>query len=770
MKKFSKAAVKRVFTALRDDDSQYVRNALSEGLSPDAVDPEMERPLLLESISHYDYELAKDILALGAKVSCSDSYGQTPLHISVKEKEGLEVTKLLIDAGANVNAQDCNGCTPIVDCKNSELVDILIAAGADINLKINKSETLYSKSNAVVRSRLQEHGIKGIEGAGGRVIEAIVTHDPDLSEVHRIKSIGKSNDGNIWLSSYDGYHCFAKNGIVRYQFEDSFSPGSFASGKNGAIYFATNWGLLEFKSDVWKLYEPENSELHEGHLVEVINDLQGNIYCRAYDEFSISVFDGNNWRLIKPDAYLLNRADEQFFDINCMACTTDGNLLLGSDKGALIHDGEKWRAFRLNDESVSDLEENTIYDMLVDDSVIYLACSGGVLRYQDNHMQHIRPKGTNLIKAITVGNNEEVWACGSGLICLHGEQYERFTEEQYPLLNESPKGLVMADDAVLWFYSDRVLMTLQDGEICKIAGISGAEIQAKYEAEKARNKRNPLPKKAFISSELLPKELNELLEEVACDNLKLTALQKLIRPAIGLWLNKKVGKKDLEIGVSKFGGLPDLPEKTKWPMNPEDKSEPLPFLMQIQLEDVHEYDLVNELPSDGLLSFFCDTSADEIQGARVIYTPKTENLSRLEMPDDLAVRIGEEDYTAKLPELPLSYFPFFTAPSCEYFDEHAKLTEEELDNLSELPEKLRNLVKQPEGEFWSHLLGWADTIQGDVMDNKDTLLLQLFPAGQKQIASEVESWCYDSLVHFVAKTTQVSKQNFKKVVAEMVYT
>lgn len=142
---------------------------------------------------------------------------------------------------------------------------------------------------------------------------------------------------------------------------------------------------------------------------------------------------------------------------------------------------------------------------------------------------------------------------------------------------------------------------------------------------------------------------------------------------------------NVSIGESKFGGCPDLPSITSWPRGvlnvpeptpqfkqtypnyaylPPDGSFFLPFLAQINLSAIAEYDVEQLLPKDGMLYFFFNSSGypsdtglssgirDGIHSFeynyyglnsperwRVIYIPKTElNLERKQTPSDIPQR------------------------------------------------------------------------------------------------------------------------------------
>jgi uncharacterized protein YwqG len=93
----------------------------------------------------------------------------------------------------------------------------------------------------------------------------------------------------------------------------------------------------------------------------------------------------------------------------------------------------------------------------------------------------------------------------------------------------------------------------------------------------------------------------------------------------------------IQLGQSKFGGMPDLPANLEWPsMN----SAPMEFIAQIQLAEAQPYDSANLLPSHGLLSFFYDASQEtygadpkDKAGLKVLYlTEEASSLQRTDLP------------------------------------------------------------------------------------------------------------------------------------------
>jgi uncharacterized protein YwqG len=81
------------------------------------------------------------------------------------------------------------------------------------------------------------------------------------------------------------------------------------------------------------------------------------------------------------------------------------------------------------------------------------------------------------------------------------------------------------------------------------------------------------------------------------------AIAKEILPCVRLFA-KRSRDASIEMGATKLGGLPDLPEASEWPCR---NGVPLSFIAQINVAALPEFGGLNELPPNTLLSFFYDT-------------------------------------------------------------------------------------------------------------------------------------------------------------------
>lgn len=73
------------------------------------------------------------------------------------------------------------------------------------------------------------------------------------------------------------------------------------------------------------------------------------------------------------------------------------------------------------------------------------------------------------------------------------------------------------------------------------------------------------------------------------------------RPSIHLTLKPVLIEDAMPAGISKIGGLPDLPRPFNWPHIDD---QPMAFIAQLQMADLAPYDVEHRLPGTGLLYFF----------------------------------------------------------------------------------------------------------------------------------------------------------------------
>jgi uncharacterized protein (TIGR02996 family) len=109
---------------------------------------------------------------------------------------------------------------------------------------------------------------------------------------------------------------------------------------------------------------------------------------------------------------------------------------------------------------------------------------------------------------------------------------------------------------------------------------------------------------------------------------------RLARPAV-TFKSTRAAEAKLDVGASKFGGGPDMPRETKWPMF---RDEPLAFLAQFNFADLSASLTCRELPNAGVLSVFYAAEGEVFDNAdrggwRVFHFPDVKDLARRHAPE-----------------------------------------------------------------------------------------------------------------------------------------
>jgi uncharacterized protein (TIGR02996 family) len=178
----------------------------------------------------------------------------------------------------------------------------------------------------------------------------------------------------------------------------------------------------------------------------------------------------------------------------------------------------------------------------------------------------------------------------------------------------------------------------------------------------------------------------------------------LARPALA-FAYERAPERGIPVGASKFGGRPDVPEGA-WP---EHEGEPLTFLAQFNLADLHASPVARPLPATGLLSLFClyDYGEDFEEGNwRLLYFPDTAELSRREqhpdLPEEHLARSGRLMFT-EVPSLP---------------DEDSLWAKQLMRAVRKVDPKGVDYSNLRDGMGADGLLGHPHTFEGDVLGKK----------------------------------------------------
>ena len=157
----------------------------------------------------------------------------------------------------------------------------------------------------------------------------------------------------------------------------------------------------------------------------------------------------------------------------------------------------------------------------------------------------------------------------------------------------------------------------------------------------------PKPPESPIGwSELVGHDLLSNIAENCNPKFKETAI-RLARPALRMEVADK-NDRDMPVGSSKIGGLPDLPAGFDWPLGHQCKAiynddtkgveELAGFMAQVNLAEIAQTQAGRLLPSSGVLSFFCfqdlENDNPDVIGAAALLLPEPDQLVRTEPPRD----------------------------------------------------------------------------------------------------------------------------------------
>jgi uncharacterized protein YwqG len=229
------------------------------------------------------------------------------------------------------------------------------------------------------------------------------------------------------------------------------------------------------------------------------------------------------------------------------------------------------------------------------------------------------------------------------------------------------------------------------------------------------------------------------------------AILALVRPSIGFEY-ARAAERTLPVGTSKCGGRPDMPEGTEWPTHAGD---PLTFLAQFNLADLHTSPVARDLPATGLLALFClyDYGEEFADGNwRLLYFPDASELIRHEQHPNMP-----DDYVA--PSVRLSFTEEQTLPEPESV--WAKELVRRVLQTNECQVDYSNL-RDAVGRNMDMLLGHPYTFEGDVLGKKT--VRHLFTISENAIT---EWWPEDNIMYVTITESALKKAQFDRAKATL---
>jgi uncharacterized protein YwqG len=267
------------------------------------------------------------------------------------------------------------------------------------------------------------------------------------------------------------------------------------------------------------------------------------------------------------------------------------------------------------------------------------------------------------------------------------------------------------------------------------------------------------------------KEMNILQELLDTEGLRRVSseIMRVALPSIRLRASS-VDEADLELGATKFGGAPDLPQGFQWP---EWDGSPLPFVAQFRLSEATLYDPWHVLPTEGVLYFFIDfdnflsLSPPHQDMWKVLYEP-TEHftLQRAVIPENIASNQRYRPSTVTYStEITLPDYSEYDPTSLERLGLSEPLTDEEESAYYHIQQQLNGTDGSRYHTPIHRLLGHADVIQWDMhreLEGSATdwqLLLQV----DSDDAPDTE-WGDTGRIYYWIRTRDLMRKDFSAVV------
>ena len=207
----------------------------------------------------------------------------------------------------------------------------------------------------------------------------------------------------------------------------------------------------------------------------------------------------------------------------------------------------------------------------------------------------------------------------------------------------------------------------------------------------------------------MKKSIIELVRHYGSPRL-IPAIEQNIKESPLLLTNQAPDDKN-SLGRTKIGGRPDLPIHMVWP-SWQNKS--LSFIAQINLADLPEYDFLNILPSEGILSFFYSASQEtwgfdpKDKGSWKVVYFEDHDIKRRDFPSDLPAMGRFESCSIKFQRsvsVPALDSPYINL-------KYGKSDWNVIHQYTELEKQVEKFLH--EGNCRNRLLGHPDQIQNDM--------------------------------------------------------
>lgn len=297
----SSRTLKSFYKAMRAGDLGKVRaeleRAIDANIAFDIQEDGEPWPALYYAVFHNQVGVADVLLDAGADANAAAGQRNT-LHV-VRD---ATLAKRLVDGGADPNYAP-QGYAPLHYVRTAAIAQVLIDAGAEVDAETPKGLTPFESTMDVdLRKTFLGAGAKGLRQTQGEPFEVSEEEVPFEGVNAQRGKLGVGAEDSLWVGTYEGLYRVAGGETTRYV-APGYPATTAIARAHGSTYIATNQGLLRFQGGTFTQYTPNNSPLHDAHIVQMAV-LHDEVWCVGYEKESkrkhVSAFDGQNWRLLEP--------------------------------------------------------------------------------------------------------------------------------------------------------------------------------------------------------------------------------------------------------------------------------------------------------------------------------------------------------------------------------------------------------------------------------------------------------------------------------------